>query len=74
MKGSGSVAIVGGPANTIFSLIAKPEIKSFAELKGRMVAMSLPVDTISIASAMVAASMMAKPAVSKDQSQTRRAG
>ena len=27
LKGSPSVAIVGGPANTIFSLIAKPEIK-----------------------------------------------
>src|SRR3954451_9822760 len=50
LKGSPSVAIVGGPANTIFSLIAKPEIKSYADLKGKMIGMSLPVDTISIAS------------------------
>jgi len=50
LKGSGTVGVVGGPANTIFSVIAKPGIKSFAELKGKMFAMSLPVDTISIAS------------------------
>ena len=50
LKGSGTVGVVGGPANTIFSVIAKPGIKSFADLKGKMFAMSLPVDTISIAS------------------------
>ncbi len=55
LKGSGTVAIVGGPANTIFSVIAKPEIKSFGALKGKMVAMSLPVDTISIASRLLLA-------------------
>src|SRR5262245_46725421 len=55
LKGSPSVAIVGGPANTIFSLIAKPEIKSYDDLKGKLVGMSLPVDTISIASRMLLA-------------------
>src|SRR5579871_1354736 len=50
LKGSGSVGIVGNAANQIYSLIAKPEIKSFDDLKGKMVGMSLPVDTISIAS------------------------
>src|SRR5215510_13988653 len=50
LKGSGTVGVVGGPANTIFSVIAKPSSKSFADLKGKMFAMSLPVDTISIAS------------------------
>src|SRR3954453_18798448 len=50
LNASPSVAIVGGPANTIFSMIAKPEIKSYADLKGKMIGMSLPVDTISIAS------------------------
>jgi ABC-type nitrate/sulfonate/bicarbonate transport system substrate-binding protein len=49
LKGSDAVAIVGGPANTIFSLVAKPEIKSFADLKGKVIGLSLPVDTISIA-------------------------
>ena len=53
LKGSPSVAIVGGPANTIFSLIAKPEIKSYDDLRGRLIAMSLPVDTISIATRML---------------------
>ena len=36
-------------------MIAKPEIKSFADLKGKMFAMSLPVDTISIASRLLLA-------------------
>ncbi len=55
LKGSNAVAIVGGPANTIFSVIAKPNIKSFADLKGKMFAMSLPVDTISISSRLLLA-------------------
>jgi ABC-type nitrate/sulfonate/bicarbonate transport system substrate-binding protein len=55
LRGSGTAAIVGGPANTIFSVIAKPGIKSFADLKGKMVAMSLPVDTISISSRLLLA-------------------
>ena len=53
LKGSDSVGIVGGPANQVYSLIAKPEIKSFDDLKGKMVGMSLGVDTISIASRML---------------------
>jgi ABC-type nitrate/sulfonate/bicarbonate transport system substrate-binding protein len=48
LAGSDAVAIVGGTANPIYSLIAKPEIKSFADLKGRVVGLSLAVDTISI--------------------------
>jgi ABC-type nitrate/sulfonate/bicarbonate transport system substrate-binding protein len=53
LKGSPAVGIAGGPANQVYSLIAKPEIKSFDDLKGRMVGMSLAVDTISIASRML---------------------
>ena len=53
LKGSDSVGIVGGPANQVYSLIARPEIKSFDDLKGKMVGMSLGVDTISIASRML---------------------
>jgi ABC-type nitrate/sulfonate/bicarbonate transport system substrate-binding protein len=49
LKGSDAVAVIGGPANTIYSLVTKPGIKSFADLKGKTVAVSLPVDTISIA-------------------------
>ena len=53
LKGSPSVGIVGGSANQVYSLIARPEIKSFDDLKGRLVGMSLAVDTISIASRML---------------------
>jgi ABC-type nitrate/sulfonate/bicarbonate transport system substrate-binding protein len=49
LKGSDSVGVIGGPANTIYSLIVKPEIKSFDDLKGKTIAVSLPIDTISIA-------------------------
>jgi ABC-type nitrate/sulfonate/bicarbonate transport system substrate-binding protein len=55
LKGSPSVGIVGGPANTIFSLMAKPGIKTYDDLKGKLIGMSLPVDTISIASRMLLA-------------------
>jgi ABC-type nitrate/sulfonate/bicarbonate transport system substrate-binding protein len=55
LKGSPSVGIVGGPANTIFSLMAKPEIKTYDDLKDKLIGMSLPVDTISIASRMLLA-------------------
>jgi ABC-type nitrate/sulfonate/bicarbonate transport system substrate-binding protein len=53
LKGSNSVGIVGGPANQVYSLIAKPEIKLFDDLRGKTVGMSLAVDTISIASRML---------------------
>jgi ABC-type nitrate/sulfonate/bicarbonate transport system substrate-binding protein len=48
VKGSDGVAIAGETATPIYSLIVKPEIKSFAELKGKTVGLSLAVDTISI--------------------------
>jgi ABC-type nitrate/sulfonate/bicarbonate transport system substrate-binding protein len=48
LNGSDAVAIAGETANPIYSLIAKPEIASFADLKGKRIGLSLPVDTISI--------------------------
>jgi len=48
LMGSDAVGIAGETANPIYSLIAKPQITSFAELKGRVLGLSLPVDTISI--------------------------
>ncbi len=53
LAGSSSVAVVGAAANTIYSLIAQPQIKSFDDLRGKLVGLSLPVDTISIASRML---------------------
>jgi ABC-type nitrate/sulfonate/bicarbonate transport system substrate-binding protein len=48
LKGSDNVAILGETATPIYSLIVKPEIKNFADLKGKTVGLSLAVDTISI--------------------------
>jgi ABC-type nitrate/sulfonate/bicarbonate transport system substrate-binding protein len=48
LKGSEGVAIAGETATPIYSLIAKPEIQTFADLKGKVVGLSLAVDTISI--------------------------
>ena len=48
LRGSDAVGIASETANPIYSLIVKPEIASFADLKGRMLGLSLPIDTISI--------------------------
>ena len=53
LKGSASVGVIGGPANQVYSLIAKPQIKSFDDLKGKTIGLSLAIDTISIASRML---------------------
>jgi ABC-type nitrate/sulfonate/bicarbonate transport system substrate-binding protein len=50
-----TVAVIGGPANTIYSLMARPGIKSFADLKGQVVGVSLPADTITIATKLLLA-------------------
>jgi ABC-type nitrate/sulfonate/bicarbonate transport system substrate-binding protein len=48
LRGSDAVAVVGGPANTISTFVARPEIKTFADLKGKTIGLSLPADVISI--------------------------
>src|ERR1043166_8042143 len=48
VKGSEGVAIAGETLTPIYSLIAKPEIKTFADLRGKTIGLSLAVDTISI--------------------------
>ena len=48
LKGSENIAIAGETLTPIYNLIAKPEIKTFADLKGKVVGLSLAVDTISI--------------------------
>src|SRR5213594_1487234 len=48
LKGSEGVAIAGETLTPIYSLIVKPEIKTFADLKGKTVGLSLAIDTISI--------------------------
>jgi ABC-type nitrate/sulfonate/bicarbonate transport system substrate-binding protein len=48
LKGSNAVGIAGEVGSPIYSLIARPEIKSFADLKGKTIALSVGADTISI--------------------------
>jgi ABC-type nitrate/sulfonate/bicarbonate transport system substrate-binding protein len=48
LKGSRAVAVVGGPANTIYHIVSRPEITSVEGLRGKIVGVSLPVDMISI--------------------------
>lgn len=55
LHGSDAVAVVGGVANTIYSLIAKPQIKRVADLKAKVVALSAPPDTITLSTRMLLA-------------------
>jgi ABC-type nitrate/sulfonate/bicarbonate transport system substrate-binding protein len=48
LKGSGAVAIASQTTNPIYSLIVRPEIKSFADLKGQVLGLSTPGDTITL--------------------------
>jgi ABC-type nitrate/sulfonate/bicarbonate transport system substrate-binding protein len=48
LKGSDAVAIMGQTANPIYSLIARPDIKSFTDLKGKTLGLSTPGDTITL--------------------------
>jgi ABC-type nitrate/sulfonate/bicarbonate transport system substrate-binding protein len=48
LKGSEGVAIAGETATPIYSLIVKPEIKTFADLKGKVVGLTNAVSTISV--------------------------
>ena len=48
LKGSEGVAIVGETATPIYSLMVKPEIKTFADLKGKVVGLTNAVSTISV--------------------------
>jgi NitT/TauT family transport system substrate-binding protein len=49
LKGSDNVAFASEmPAKPSYSLIVKPEIKTYADLKGKLIAISTPVDTITI--------------------------
>lgn len=45
---SRAVAVAAATANPIYSLMVKPGIKSFADLKGKTLGLSLGIDTISI--------------------------
>lgn len=48
VKGSEATAIAGEQGTPIYSLIVQPDIRSYKDLKGKLVGLSLRVDTISI--------------------------
>jgi len=48
LKGSDAVAIVSQTANPVYSLIVRPDIKSFPDLKGKLLGLSTPGDTITL--------------------------
>lgn len=48
LKGSDLVAIASQTANPLYSLIARPDIASFAGLRGKLIGLSIPVDTITL--------------------------
>ena len=48
LKGSDAVAIMSQTSNPIYSLIARPEIKTIADLKGKTLGLSTPGDTITL--------------------------
>jgi ABC-type nitrate/sulfonate/bicarbonate transport system substrate-binding protein len=48
LKGSDAVAFISQTTNPVYSLIVRPEIKSFADLKGKTLGLSTPGDTISL--------------------------
>jgi len=55
LKGSDAAAVIGGVANTIYSLIAKPGVQTIADLRGKVVALSAPPDTITLSTRMLLA-------------------
>jgi ABC-type nitrate/sulfonate/bicarbonate transport system substrate-binding protein len=50
LKGSDAVAFISQTANPVYSLVVRPEIKSFADLKGKIIGLSTPGDTITLSS------------------------
>jgi len=62
LKGSDAVAIIAQTTNPVYSLIVRPEIKSFAELKGKVVGLSTAGDTITLSAVRLLASKGIKAA------------
>jgi ABC-type nitrate/sulfonate/bicarbonate transport system substrate-binding protein len=56
LKGSDAVAVIAQTANPVYSLIVRPEIKSFGDLKGKVIGLSTPGDTITLSAVRLLAS------------------
>jgi len=50
IKGSDAVAFISQTLNPVYSLIVRPEIKSFGDLRGKVIGLSTPGDTITLSS------------------------
>jgi ABC-type nitrate/sulfonate/bicarbonate transport system substrate-binding protein len=50
LNGSDAVAIMSQTSNPVYSLIGRPDIKTFADLKGKTLGLSTPGDTITLSS------------------------
>ncbi|MEA2990554.1 MAG: hypothetical protein QOG83_3265 [Alphaproteobacteria bacterium] len=48
LHGSDAVAFAGEVNNPLYSLIVRPEIASYADLRGKLIGLSIPADTISL--------------------------
>jgi len=62
LKGSDAVAIVAQTTNPVYSLIVRPEIKSFADLNGKTIGLSTAGDTITLSAVRLLASKGIKAA------------
>lgn len=67
VRGSDAVAVVGGPANTISSLIVRPEIRSYEDLRGKVIALTGRQDTLTIGTLM----LLARHGIGEDDFQFR---
>src|SRR4030095_14343171 len=56
LKGSDAVAVVAQTTNPVYSLIVRPAIKSFADLKGKLIGLSTAGDTITLSTLRLLAS------------------
>jgi ABC-type nitrate/sulfonate/bicarbonate transport system substrate-binding protein len=61
LNGSDAVAVASETANPVYSLIAKPDIKSFEQLKGKTIGLSTPGDTITLATRRLLAAKGVQP-------------
>jgi ABC-type nitrate/sulfonate/bicarbonate transport system substrate-binding protein len=61
LKGSDAVAVIAQTTNPIYSLIVRPEIKSFAELKGKTIGLSTAGDTITLSATRLLAAKGIRP-------------
>ncbi len=62
LQGSDAVAIVAQTTNPVYSLIVRREVKNYADLKGKLIGLSTPGDTITLSTVRLLAHKGIKPA------------